>query len=215
MYITPTNRAYRSALTRHGIAPRTILPAPTKAHIQNAARAWTRQLDPQRTSMRLSLCDAASHVVLKQYRFRPMLTGGAAFSDHRAVFQGVADTLNDIYFQNIALVDVTEEADPAGNPHLVRIRYTLNETGPFDMLQGKDDIVENNTIRAELEQQLNQYVCTGVENTEPQLLDRADTEKTTRVRCSPQDVAILDADKPIRHVAVDPLDPVVREEQQA
>lgn len=207
MYVTPTNRSYRSELARHGIAARTILTAPTKAHIQQAARAWTTQLDPQRTSMRLNICDASSHTVLKQYRFRPLKGGATALGNHRAVFQGVAETVNEIYFQNIALVDVTEDANG-----LVRIQYTINGAGPFDMLQGKDDIVENNTIRAELEQQLNQHVCAGIENAEPQLLDRADTEQTTRVRCSPQDVALLDADKPIRHVAVDPLDPVQREE---
>lgn len=208
MYVTPTNRAYRSELAQQGIAARTILTAPTKARIQQAARAWTTQLNPNRTSIRLNICDASSHTVLKQYRFRPLSGGAAAVDDHRAVFQGVADILNNIYFQNIALVDVKEDAASG----LVRIQYTINGVGPFDMLQGKDDIGENSTIQAELEQQLNQHVCAGVPNAEPQLLDRADTEHTTRVRCSKHDVALLDADKPIRHVADDPLDAVQREE---
>jgi hypothetical protein len=214
MYVTPTNRTYRTELARRGIAPRTILAAPTKAHIQRAARDWTTQLAPQRTSIRLNVCNS-THTVLKQYRFRPLAGGAAPLPDHQKIFQGVADTLSELYHLRVDFVDL----EILKEKKRVIIRYTINGTGPtagtYAMEQGLTDIVGNSTIQSELEAQLNQYACSGVDMQEaPQRLDKFATENTMRIRCAEHDVAILDADRAVRHVATDPLDPVARAAQE-
>jgi hypothetical protein len=216
MYVTPTNRTYRTELARRGIAPRTILAAPTKAHIQRAARDWTTQLAPQRTSIRLNVCNS-THTVLKQYRFRPLAAGGAApLPDHQSIFQGMADTLSELYHLRVDFVDL----EILKEKKRVIIRYTINGTGPtagtyYSMEQGLTDIVGNSTIQSELEAQLNQYACSGVDMQEaPQQLDKVATENTMRIRCAEHDVAILDKDRAVQHVATDPLDPVARAAQE-
>ena len=223
--MTPTNRMYRTQLRQHGIPPRTLLSgAPSKARIQHAARAWVRAVPPDRTSMRLNLCESTSHTVLKQYRFRPQLPlhGGAApvqaaDVDYGAIFQAIADRLAATYHCTIRLQGYDDAAPPgarsSASDELVHLRYTINDA-PFTMTQPRAAVlfVNDNTIERELEDELNRFVCQGVpadSDTLPQRLDRTEgNEPTTRVQCATHAFAVLEpGQSQPRHVSSDPLQP--------
>lgn len=207
MYVTPTNRAYRAKLAQSGIAPRTILAAPTKAQIQRAARAWTAAVHPDRSSMRLNVCHASTHTVLKQYRFRPtLLQGGGDPELYRAVFESHAADLAATYHVDIQLTDV-EEQSAQGQ---VTLRYTVRGTA-YDMQQPLDttEYTNNNTILRQLEAVVQQSVCQDivVDQTDlPQKMDQTEAgEETTRVQCASNQWAVLTAGQEPQFVSSDPL----------
>jgi hypothetical protein len=198
MYVTPTNRQYRSSLMRQGVAPRALLATRNKGDIQRAAREWTKSVPPKRTSLRLNLCDANSHIVLKQYRFR--LAGGGDFDNHRDSFAQAIDEhlLLDTYYRSVVLTEVTPHGED-----MVIFHYTIDGT-PYTMEQGRRDIATNNTIGTALLAQLEVHICNGAAGI---TLDKVSTEAMTRVRCDANKVAILESDVPPRYETQDPLDP--------
>lgn len=209
MYVTPTNRQYRDKLAQNGIVPRTILSAPTKTQIQRAARSWTTAVPPERTSMRLNLCHANTHTVVKQYRFRPTALQGGGDSDlYRAVFEGHADDLTATYHVDIQLTDIEEQP----KQQQVQLRFTI-QGQPHDMQQPLDasEYSNNNTIRRQLEALVQQSVCQGIAADQPNLPQKMDQteagEDTTRVQCASNQWVMLTENQPRQISSVDPLAP--------
>ena len=81
MYVTPVDPRYRQELQQQRVSARVALPASVRVqdaskHVQRAARRWVRQVSTEKQVMRLSVCAAKDHMILKQFRFRPQLHGG-------------------------------------------------------------------------------------------------------------------------------------------
>jgi hypothetical protein len=98
MYVTPVDHGYRRELQQQRVAARAPLPASLRVqdankYVQRAARRWVRRVPTDKRIMRLSVCAAKDHMILKQFRFRPQLHGGGITVSGavQAVTKAVAD----------------------------------------------------------------------------------------------------------------------------
>lgn len=81
MYVTPVDAGYRKQLQSHNVPVRVHLPPATRVrdahkYVQKTARRWVQRVPTEKSAMRLSVCAARDHMILKQFRFHPQLRGG-------------------------------------------------------------------------------------------------------------------------------------------